>query len=61
MQYKYNNKNNSPKNSTSKKFANIYNELNEIKGGRAGGRASEVQKKYSHEGKLNEKKFMHAN
>ena len=26
-----------------------------------GGRAGEVQKKYSRKGKLNEKKFMHAN
>ena len=26
-----------------------------------GGAAGEVQKKYSHKGKLNEKKFMHAN
>ena len=26
-----------------------------------GGGAGEVQKKYSHKGKLNEKKFMHAN
>ena len=26
-----------------------------------GGGAVEVQKKYSHKGKLNEKKFMHAN
>ena len=26
-----------------------------------GGRAGEVQKKYSRKGKLNEKKFLHAN
>ena len=30
-------------------------------GGGGGGGVGEVQKKYSHKGKLNEKKFMHAN
>ena len=33
--------------------------LENLAGG--GGTAGEVQKKYSHKGKLNEKKFMHAN